>query len=424
MLLDTACPAVIRNASVLPLAALLLRLRLVTDNHRVLSALVRPMAADKLDTALPAPNRICALVMLLVGIMARLLRVLAGAPSYDTLEVNDAKPSHDVKRIVMLLPKPEAMRHKMDDDESHAVAGHALPALLADAEIPQVLIPTPRMVREAEPVAGRLLRSVATMADPSYDMACVRVPALFAPVTTTTRLAPAPPAADRHTTCVSVAQHVDSVPVCPMRAAHEDPPIPRLPDRLIALPVACPALVDSSVLGLSYDTPSDPVPKRVPTVTATRTVPPTVALALHITALLDCQVLASHPVAPTRVLTLPPPLPYPPPATTSSLACSPPALPLRLLDTTGASKLAISVRLPAIPPPHVTTTPDVPSDRLPDPAIPTTLESDCHAVASLAVCAARTPPLLATAPVPLPSTTTDPPLATFTRPSPRRLVPS
>ena len=130
----------------------------------------------------------------------------------------------------------------------------------------------------------------------------------------------------------------------------------------------------------------------------------------------------AHLVSPARTVKLAPALPYLAPTTTISPALSTPTFPLKPPDTTAASKLVSSVKLPAALLPHVKTTPEVPKDRLSLPAIPTTLESDCHVVASLPVCATRKAPLLSTVPAPLPSTTTNPPLPTFTRPSPPNLA--
>ena len=116
--------------------------------------------------------------------------------SYEVLEVIVTTLDEEVRRTDKLRATLFIHVHTMEVADNHAVAEIALPEIRMDEVEPNTPIPPPSTVTEAEPVAGTLPRIAPPIHVLSYDMACVRVPNLLAPVTTSPRLPPVAPAAD------------------------------------------------------------------------------------------------------------------------------------------------------------------------------------------------------------------------------------
>jgi hypothetical protein len=241
-----------------------------------------------------------------------------GTKSYETAVLRVAVCMDIVRRIALLIPKPLVDLQLTDDNDIHAVAGLDEPDTLRTAETSA--IKKPYTVSETEPVVGVFPRVVSCIAASSYELISVAVLMdAHAPVTTSARLPPAPPAATLHTSCVPDVHLVASVPVCPIRAAHVCPPT-NMPAMLTTLDTASiPAFVDllaSSVcprLLRSYDRSCEAVLDVIPTVRATRSEPDSEGLDLQLTTLIDHHALDMHAVAPARIpaLTSLPPYPLP-----------------------------------------------------------------------------------------------------------------
>ena len=210
-------PPALTDARRLPMAAaLIITSTLVSDSHLVPSQADAP-AFDKTLCPLspkPKPSRVTLADPVPAAFAAR--PPLSTALSVDkaTDKLPARCPTLDTTRMLPLAP--EAVRHRADVSDIHAVCSHAVrPDRAAPLHAPSPS-PRPDTVALIDPVDAALL-AASTLAPPtSPETAAVRLPTL-APPLTTTRTLPLALSPPRHSADVSDIQKVADPALEPVR---------------------------------------------------------------------------------------------------------------------------------------------------------------------------------------------------------------
>ena len=275
-------------------------------------------------------------------------------------------------------------------------------------------MPLPDTVTLADPVpavfADRPMLSTTRSVDTATDKLPARCPTLD-----TTRMLPLAPEAVRHRADVSDIHAVCSHAVRPDRAAplHAPSPSPR-PDTVALIDPVDAALLAASTLAppTSPETAAVRLPTLPPTLTDTRTLPPTLDPPAQRTDVSEAQAVAEPALAPIRPDSVYPASPSLAPCTVTLELPVDSALARCPLLTTISSVENPALMLPASRPELIATT-RLPS--IPAPAPHRTELSDPHDVRSQAVPAPRREAVSCTIPRPEPNKVTlaDPVVPTF-----------
>jgi hypothetical protein len=168
-------------------------------------------------------------------------------------------------------------------------------------------MPAPCIVTDADPVAARFCRRVTLTTMKSTDHACVTLP-FCSPAVITPRWEP--PNANRetlHLIDVSDAHSVASHPVCPSRSLPVYVTSPMLAPCTVSINDPVPArLIQRTrlMLARSKDHACVMLPPRIPAVIITPCVPRPPRAIRHLTDVSDAHSVTSHPVCPSRALSV------------------------------------------------------------------------------------------------------------------------